>query len=470
MHYAPIKTILADLSKLSKAFIIHSIKHPDDMRILHAYYKREGYIKLVKLESQYKSEIADVCQVIATTKYYPAELKKACSLPDDELKLKSIPVKSFTPETQYQVLSWMYFDAKAVFDDSKIYPRMKMHLYRRWYHETHGLMSLIKSIENSPPVKFEKLLNGYIRNDPLYGNEYIVDGDFSVVGNSSKHIHLRVSFAQPLTTDYVTKVAPLMPSVKINFIVPLFNVHDRFVEFLRVYENLCLAPYENCQLVLSVYEENTTAVETELRPYKNKYPHAEFLITRGKTRKAFARGRALDAGLDVVGDGELAFLCDVDMQIEQSFLARCRNNAIQGKQVYYPEVFKQYNMKYVYHSDDQPPPEELNIRRNHGHWANYAYGMACIYKSDYKATGGFNKALSEWGEEDVQLFENILTKKLNIFRAPDVGLSHKWHERTCIAGRGTTQKQYKHCLSSKAEGLADRKELAEYVLTLEDRV
>ena len=184
------------------------------MRSLHVYYKRKHYINLVQLASEYKSEIVDVCQSISTTKYYPAELKEACTLPE----LKKTPAKSFTPKTQYQVLSWIYFDAKAVYDDNKIYPRMKMHLYRRWYQETHNLMSLVKSIENSPPVKFEKILNGYIRNDPLYGNEYIVDGDFSVVGNSSNHIQLRVSFTQPLTTNYITQVAPLTRAIKINFI------------------------------------------------------------------------------------------------------------------------------------------------------------------------------------------------------------------------------------------------------------
>ena len=458
------KTILVNPSRLVDAFIVHSLKHSDDMRSLYGYYKRKHYINLVQLASEYKSEIVDVCQSAQTAKYYPPELKEACTLPEVKKTLEN----SFTPKTQYQVLSWMYFDAKSVYDDSSIYPRMKMRLYRRWYHETHNLMSLVKSIENSPPVKFEKILNGYIRNDPLYGNEYIVDGDFSIVGNSSNHIQLRVSLAQPLTTDYITQVAPLTRAIKINFIIPLFNIYDRFIDFLKMYENLCLASSENCRLVLSIYGENTVAIETELHHYQSKYPHAEFLIVKAKSHEVFARGRALDAGLAKLNDGELAFLCDVDMQIERSFLTRCRNNAIAGKQVYYPEVFKQYNMDYVYY-DSKVPPDDLNIRRQHGHWANYAYGMACIYKSDYKATGGFDKVLSEWGEEDVQLFEKVLSKKVNVFRAPDVGLIHKWHTRACIAGRGT-QQQYKHCLSSRAESLADRKELAEYVLMLEDKI
>ncbi len=51
-----------------------------------------------------------------------------------------------------------------------------------------------------------------------------------------------------------------------------------------------------------------------------------------------------------------------------------------------------------------------------------------------------------------------------MLRAPDTGLSHRWHDKSCP--KSLTPKQHKHCLSSQQENLADRKELARYIYDL----
>ena len=88
----------------------------------------------------------------------------------------------------------------------------------------------------------------------------------------------------------------------------------------------------------------------------------------------------------------------VDLNVERAFLQRCRRSAIQGKMVYFPEMFKLYNMKYVYRNCT--PPKTFGLNRKHGFWEYYtlySYGMACMYKSDYST---MDQSLVGWGGED----------------------------------------------------------------------
>lgn len=49
-----------------------------------------------------------------------------------------------------------------------------------------------------------------------------------------------------------------------------------------------------------------------------------------------------------------------------------------------------------------------------GHWVHYAYGMVCLYKSDYSAVGGFDLSRQGWGGEDVELFTKHAKSSLNV--------------------------------------------------------
>ena len=84
-----------------------------------------------------------------------------------------------------------------------------------------------------------------------------------------------------------------------------------------------------------------------------------------------------------------------------------------------------------------------------------------MYKSDYTLVGGMDTAVQGWGDEDVQFFQKVIRRRLDVLRAPDPALSHRWHEKQCP--KSLTSSQYKHCLSSQRENLADRKELAAYI-------
>ena len=318
--------------------------------------------------------------------------------------------------------------------------------------------------EEDTQLGFNELESAYIHYSSTRGREYILD--LSLYEQKSI-IRRRVELFRP----HLPQVVVLPDSgldrrgVRINFVVPLSQVGKRFSEFMKAYESICLMNGENVRLVLATYgKDDVISVRKSVQEYQEKYPGAEFRVVHGEGQ--FSRGRALDLGLSILNGNELAFLCDVDMTFDLPFLNRCRLNTIQGRRVYYPEFFKYYNMDYVYRFKRKP--QTYTIKREHGHWATYSYGMLCIHKSDYTAVGGFDTSIVGWGGEDVELFNKVINHRLEILKAPDPSLRHRYHDKVCSTSLNAFQ--FSMCISSREESLADQEQLGEYVLNLEKQL
>ena len=369
----------------------------------------------------------------------------------------------FSPMNKFELSPWETISTKWVYTSGTVVPVQDIHgeMQLELEYVTKKAVDHINQQE-SALFKFQKIDNGYIRYSGTRGREYVLD--LSLYGQEG-NIQRRVNLLWPHMPQLL--VLPDTGLDKkdtyINFVVPLNGVGTRFSEFLKVYERVCLMNGENVRLVLAVYgKDDQISVRKSVQEYKEKYPGSKFRLVYGEGQ--FSRGRALDRGLSVLNGNELAFICDVDMTFDLSFLRHCRLNTIQGSRVYYPEFFKYYNMDYVYRFKRKP--QTYNIRREHGHWATYSYGMLCIYKSDYTAIGGFDTSIVGWGGEDVELFRKVLSRKLEILKAPDPGLTHRYHDKVCSSH--LEPHQFSTCIRSRNEGLADRMQLAEYILYLED--
>ena len=306
-----------------------------------------------------------------------------------------------------------------------------------------------------------KVQGAFVRHAGMKGKEYIMDLEITKNGHVSEK---RVYLLFPLNPDliFLDSSEHEMSSKMIEFVVPINDVDTRLNEFLKMYTDLCLKTSEKCGLNLVVYGKQNM-INNSVEKLKRRYPTKKLNVIYNSGR--FSRGRALDVGIKQLSSSDLIFICDVDMMIERGYLRHCRRNTIQGRRVYYPEFFKYYNMKYAYKFSRMP--KTRSISRREGHWAIHSFGMLCIYKSDFAITGGFNLKIEGWGSEDVLLAKSVMKHKLDVFRAPDPFLTHRFHEKTC--SKTLPQDRLAHCHSATNENVADKSQLAEYVFYLEKK-
>ena len=331
------------------------------------------------------------------------------------------------------------------------------------YILTKALRYLREQVQGLSLVQMK---TAYHRYSASNGREYILDLEMEKSGEKREMWRCNLLFSPTSGMVFINSLnTHTVDKQRVEFIVPLSNVKDRLKTFLDMYESLCLKKSEACGLNLVVYGKNDAeSTLKKLNILKLTYPEARLNITQGIGK--FSRGRALDLGMERLPSSSLVFLCDIDMIIKHDFLNNCKRNAIQGKQVYYPEFFKYYNMDYVYHFSRKSQGIPI-INRKHGHWATYSYGMLCLYKSDYISVGRFDLSIEGWGGEDVSLAKSILRRDLEIFRAPEPFLLHQYHDKVCSAH--LTPLQFSQCISSRNEDIADRSQLAEYVFYLENK-
>ena len=374
------------------------------------------------------------------------------------------PPPPVSPSNKYELQTFTYLDSRAVFTSGTTVPTVD--IQGEMEEELQYIIKTAVDIVNrneATEYKFQKLKNAYLRYSGTRGREYILD---LVLSHEQEVLQRRLNLLRPHQPGLVLlqDASEENRKARVNFIVPISRVSKRFKEFLFMYEDLCLKTRENARLVLAVFgKEDLGFVKKSVMKLAKKYPDFQSHIISSDA--TFSRARALDLGISFLSDTELAFLCDVDMTVDLGFLSRCRMNALRGKRVYYPEFFKYYNMDYVYRFRKRP--KTFAIKRQHGHWAVYSFGMLCIYKSDYTSAGGLDTDIVGWGGEDVDLFERIVKQKLEVLRAPDPALSHRYHDKQCSANLRPLQ--FASCLTSREESLADRMQLAEYVFYLEER-
>ena len=251
----------------------------------------------------------------------------------------------------------------------------------------------------------------------------------------------------------------------VEFIVPISNTQSKLRKFLKLYEDLCLISKETCGLNLVVYGKNDADHTRQyLDVMVKKYPDSRMRLIEG--HGVFSHGRALDLGIRSLEDNALALFCDADMIIKREFIHNCQRNTIEGRQVYHPEFFKFYDMKYS-HRFLRKYLVSLTINRRNGHWASYSYGMVCIHKSDYISAGGFDLSIEGSGDVDVAFAKSLQEQNLVHLRAPDPTILLECHDKVCSTK--LTAQQFSSCVSSRKEDIADRMELADYIFSLEEK-
>jgi chondroitin sulfate synthase len=320
------------------------------------------------------------------------------------------------------------------------------------------------------------LLNGYRRIIPLYAVDYMLkisclscncSNDTQLSASQRRYVFVQQPFLDlefrsgPSTCDVVERV---------HFILPLAGRHETFSRFMDNFENTFLGEDGDAvalAIVLFYEARQTDQITERIATTRSRFPGTEIHLELMSGN--FSRGSGLQRGAALFERDALLVFIDVDFRIHRDVLRRVRLNTIKGRQVYYPIVYSEYNARWTA-AAAAASGIKLNssdpLDSNNGYWRHSGYGILAVYNGDFLNVGGFDLSIQGWGLEDVQLVERFIARNMSVFRSPDIGLVHVFHETTCDV-KMISRHQYEACLGVRRSTLASAKVLASYVRAME---
>ena len=284
-------------------------------------------------------------------------------------------------------------------------------------------------------------------------------GLFGVLQNKLGHMSFynKVAEDQSATSDHdqakLNKSNPVVciEDKVLHFILPLSGRYDTFLTFMATFEAAVLKTEKQVVLSVMLFENEDVDAGSETTEYLNtlqvKYPQHK--LQSVPLTGPFSRGLGLEQGSLLFGPDALLVFIDVDMHINPGSLKRIKWNTVQGKQIYFPVVFSQFDPALFCNSSCQKRNHPFYYDDVTGYWRQFGFGIASMYNSDFQKVGGFDKSIQGWGFEDVKLFETYIKKNYSLFRGAEPGLVHIFHPINCDSSLESSQ--YQSCLGTKSQ-------------------
>ncbi|XP_014667856.1 PREDICTED: chondroitin sulfate synthase 1-like [Priapulus caudatus] len=426
---------------------------------------------------------------------------------DDALGLHS-GLNKFRPRSRESVLTWNFM-SRAVYAAGGYQPKCGFDQALK-----HSLQDIVMQVmfminkhsrQRGRVIDFREILYGYYRHDPRHGADYIVDilltykkyAGRKMTVPVRRHAYIQQAFTAPEFREEMPDPSPPpsehqgapprdgadfnsgdadLPTAAaaaaggaqttVHFVLPLAGRYTTFKRFLSNFESACLRGEERVTLAVILfthaYEDRRDDTVAAVATLRAKYPRYDLQTVHAAG--AFSRGLALQIGARLRRADALLFFVDVDIYFSRDFLERARLNARRGVSVYFPIVFSQYNPRTVDAGEER---DVFSIDDDVGYWREFGYGIACVYNSDLHVVGGFDLTIEGWGREDVDLFERFLASgNVTVVRAPDPGLVHIYHDKTCDPGLDAAQLTM--CRGSDTNGYGSTRRLADVVYARPD--
>ena len=256
----------------------------------------------------------------------------------------------------------------------------------------------------------------------------------------------------------------------IHFILPLSGRFEVLQRFMSNFEEVCLKHESEVVLIIVLFKSETDDRTLEtinyIGEFKTKYPMHTLRVLHAEGQ--FSRGKALAQGASLFNNDTLLFFIDVDILFNRDSLQRVQYNCIQGKQVYYPIVFSQFDPETYCDNNSSCPAKSspFFFTQDNGYWRQFGFGIVSMYKSDYRSVGGLDTRIQGWGKEDVDLFEKFLNSSVKLFRSVDPGMVHVFHAIHCDPNLESAQ--YQMCLGTKASSYGSSGSLSKIVQKFKD--
>ncbi|KAK6631475.1 hypothetical protein RUM44_006002 [Polyplax serrata] len=514
--------------EVHRAITLHPVKQYKHMYRVHNYMRQLKIqellqeIILLKRDLKRSLELNKDSQVVArnldlmTKKFNSVQEYKKALEDIDQIGMEP-NLKKFKATTDNEILHWDFIQ-RSLYSADNFNPRRRM---ERAYRE--GIEDVIRdfmetinkfSRQRGRVIEYQDLLYGYARMDPLHGADFILDlllkykkyrgrkmtvpvrrhaylqrqfsgmdirelsstediddengkkTFFEEVGNSLAGIKNRISSSSTFLNFGNWGLAPKKKII--NFILPLSGRFRTFLRFIRNYEEICLKRDAWTSLFIILFKnerENTVGETIEfMKELQSNYPNA--LIRVVPVKEEFARATALEIGARQCPEDEynILFFIDVDMVFDETTLERIRLNTIEGKQVYFPIVFSEFDPTVVYNYDEiGESPNHYLINSNTGYWRQFGFGIASMHGKDLRMIGGYNTTIKGWGKEDVDVFDKFvaISSNITIFRSVDHALVHVFHLVECSDRLEETQ--LKMCRGTRKDTYGSVDQLANFL-------
>ncbi|ERE84537.1 chondroitin sulfate synthase 3 [Cricetulus griseus] len=372
-------------SKIHAAITLHPNKRPAYQYRLHNYMLSRKISELRYRTIQLHRESA------LMSKLSNSEVSK------EDQQLGVMPsFNHFQPRERNDVIEWEFLTGKLLYSAAENQPpRQSINSILRTALDDTVLQVMEMINENAKSrgrlIDFKEIQYGYRRVDPMHGVEYILDllllykrhKGRKLTVPVRRHAYLQQLFSKPFFREmeeldvnslvesinsgtqsfsFISNSLKILSSLqeakeigwhkekKVHILVPLTGRYDIFLRFMENFESTCLIPKQNVKLVIILFsgdsgQESNKHIEL-IHEYQNRYPNAEMMLIPMKGE--FSRGLGLEMAASQFDNDTLLLFCDVDLIFRGDFLQRCRDNTIQGQQVYFPIIFSQYDPKHLF--------------------------------------------------------------------------------------------------------------------------
>ncbi|CAD5207139.1 unnamed protein product [Bursaphelenchus okinawaensis] len=449
--------------EVSRAITLHPVKDPQVMKKLHVAVNT---MKLKQLRAQ-RIELLRLIKKIA-----PASLNRRVSNKTNDL----------------QVWDFLHFNKLTFCANQVNCPRHTIDM--NVHSATQDIVTQlfdefnVNARQRGRLLQFQNIQYGYTRVEPRHGVDYVLDmilwfkkfrPPHRATLSVRRHAYIQQVFGEPEAISEAGKRALLRSGEKNNtdsagkngifnqvlyFIIPLKGRAATFLRFIENLKQIIELNDHRHQLVIILYNSGDQNEDAMIRSILTEITSKMMIKIIDMGDKEFSRGQALTAGSAILPDDALMFFTDVDMILSYDTIQRIRLNTIQNYQVYFPIVFSEFSPKF-WNPTERNDHHQISYARQRGYFRHFGYGLVSIYRSDFVRVGGFNLTIRGWGMEDVDLFEKVIASPtLRVFRAPDPGLVHVFHDIHCPPDIPAAQ--HHMCLGSQAASMASLDSLAEH--------
>ena len=455
---------------------VHPVKIPENMRSIHHFYKTLEFEELYEELHNMSGYLNRLCDDLPNHVAPPPFASAGCNLKfAPHLDYSNLSVSQshgsylirkkkldyiHNPADKYDLTYWTRFDMQHVQELSKVTPQHGLFpgLKAEMHHIIKLLDPYLAAFYRPKTAKIIQIAEGYTRFTPFTGREYLLTLKLELDGSRDHIVTRKLRMMRPLSQEFTVVEEHCYSSVPIHVILPVRRVDDRFRQFVAMLADVGLRRGEKVHLIVVVFSEtDANSVEMTVQEYTKNYPNSKVSIAIGEG--SYTRPRAVEIGMSLLKNtNDLAFLADIDVRILPGFFQRCRSNAVARRRVYFPAAFWLYNSDYRYSYSEERP----TIAQWKGQWGYYNLLLACIFKTDYTAIGGYNGT-----QYSVQLFERAIKSHLDVMQAPDPNLFHVWSSKIC--GQLSTNRRDICRQMQNNAGSFDQTELTEYLAELANK-